>query len=123
MTQLDLSIASQERHERFIQRVVASGIVWGLKEDEGWVTSTSTADETEERPIMPFWSDRAYAKQCAQDEWSSYEPTQIPLELFLERWLPGMHADGYLVGTNWNASLSGYEIEPLQLLDEINKHL
>jgi hypothetical protein len=119
MTQLDFTVASEERHRRFVQRVVASGIVWGLKDDEGWVTSSSTNDETD-RPIMPFWSDRAYAKQCASDEWSEYEPTQIPLDLFIEHWLPGMHGDGYLVGTNWNAQLSGHEIEPLQLLEEIN---
>jgi hypothetical protein len=123
MPELDLSIASKERHERFIQRVVDSGVVWGLKDDDGWVTSSSTAEQTEERAIMPFWSDRAYAKQCAKDEWSSYEPTQIPLDLFLEHWLPGMHADGYLVGTNWNVSLCGHEIEPLQLLAEINERL
>jgi len=92
MTQLDLTVASKERHQRFVQRVVASGIVWGLKDSEGWVTSSSTNDETEDRPIMPFWSDRAYAKQCAKDEWSEYEPTEIPLDLFLEHWLPGWRA-------------------------------
>jgi hypothetical protein len=40
MTQLDLTVASKER---------------GLKDSEGWVTSSSTNDETEDRPIMPFW--------------------------------------------------------------------
>jgi hypothetical protein len=55
MTQLDLTVASKERHQRFVRRVVASGIVWGLKDSEGWVTSSSTNDETEDRPIMPFW--------------------------------------------------------------------
>jgi hypothetical protein len=30
-----------------------------------------------------------------------------------------MHADGLLVGTNWNVHLCGYEIEPLKLRDEI----
>jgi hypothetical protein len=120
LTQLDLTVASKERHQRFVQRVVASGIVWGLKDSEGWATSSSTNDETEDRPIMPFWSDRANAKQCAKDEWSVYEPTEIPLDLFVEHWLPGMQGDGYLVGTNWNAQLSGHEVEPLQLLEEIN---
>jgi hypothetical protein len=68
---------------------------------------------------MPFWSDRAYAKQCATDEWAEYVPTEIPLDLFLEKWMPGMHSDGLLVGTNWNVHLCGYEIEPLKLRDEI----
>ena len=78
MAQLDLTVASKDRHQRFVQRVVASGIVWGLKDSEGWVTSSSTHDETEDRPIMPFWSDRAYAKQCAKDEW---KPLQLLEEI------------------------------------------
>ena len=68
---------------------------------------------------MPFWSDRAYAKQCAKEDWSHYEPTPIPLKLFLEGWLTGMAADGCLVGTNWNAQLCGHEIEPSELRQEI----
>ena len=72
---------------------------------------------------MPFWSDRAYAKQCAKEDWSHYEPTPIPLPLFLERWLPGMAADGCLVGTNWNAHLCGHEIDPLELKHELERPL
>jgi len=119
MAHLELSADSKARHRRFIQRVVAAGVVWGLKCNEGWVTSSSTADDTEDRGLMPFWSDRAYAKQCAKDEWAEYVPTEIPLNLFLEKWMPGMNADGLLVGTNWNAHLCGHEIEPLKLRDEI----
>ena len=119
MTHLELSADSKARHLRFIQRVTAAGVVWGLKSDDGWVTSSSTADHTEDQGLMPFWSDRAYAKQCATDEWAEYVPTEIPLEHFLERWMPGMHADGLLVGTNWNVHLCGYEIEPLKLREEL----
>jgi hypothetical protein len=118
----DLTIASKERHERFIQRVSASREVWGLKSADGWAVSTSTADGHAGRSVMPFWSDRAYAKQCAKEDWAHYEPTPIPLELFLERWLVGMGADGCLVGTNWNAQLCGHEIEPSDLKQELESH-
>jgi hypothetical protein len=118
---LDLAAAGKERHDRFVQRVVASREVWGLKNDDGWACTASTADSNEDREVMPFWSDRAYAKQCAKDDWSDYEPTSIPLVLFVGEWLPGMAADRCLVGTNWNAQLCGYEIEPLALSKEIKK--
>ena len=118
---LDLEIASKERHERFVQRVVASREVWGLKSAEGWACAPSTADGNEDITVMPFWSDRAYAKQCAKEDWSQYDPTVIPLDLFLERWLTGMAEDGCLVGTNWNAHLCGHEIEPLVLQQEIQE--
>ena len=116
---LDLAVASKERHDRFVQRVLASHEVWSLKNADGWACTASTADGTEDKSVMPFWSDRAYAKQCAKEDWSDYEPTPIPLELFLELWLPGMAGDGYLVGTNWSAQLCGHEIEPLVLKQEL----
>jgi len=119
---LDLTIASKERHQRFVQRVLSSGEVWGLKSAEGWACTGSTTNGTEGRSVMPFWSDRAYAKQCAKEDWSQYEPTAIPLALFLERWLTGMAKDGCLVGTNWNAHLCGYECEALNLKQEIDAH-
>ena len=119
----DLKIASKERHDRFVQRIVAAREVWGLKSDAGWSVSISTADTTKDKSVMPFWSDLAYAKQCAKDEWAIYKPTSINLDLFMERWLPGMAKDDCLVGTNWNARLCGYEIEPLTLKAEIEARL
>ena len=119
---LDLSAAAEERHERFLSRVVEAGVVWGLKDGEDqWPVTASTDDE--ERSVMPFWSDRAYAAQCAIEDWAVYEPTEIPLELFLDEWLPGMDGDGVLVGTNWNVHLIGAETEPLELLDQLDARM
>jgi hypothetical protein len=118
---LNLAAAAKERHDRFVQRIVASREVWGLKNDDGWACTASSADGNEDREVMPFWSDRAYAKQCAKDDWLDYEPTPIPLVLFVSEWLPGMATEGSLVGTNWNAQLCGYEIEPLDLSREIKE--
>lgn len=119
MAHLELAVESKARHERFVRRVASTGVVWGLKSEQGWVTSSSTSDDTEDRGVMPFWSERAYAKQCAKDDWSEYVPTEIPLDMFLKHWLPGMKAAGDIVGTNWNAHLCGYEIEPMRLRKEI----
>ena len=120
---LDVVMASKERHEHFVRRVAASREVWGLKGQDGWACSASTANNSRDRSVMPFWSDRAYARQCARASWASYMPTRIPLELFLERWLKGMAADGCMVGTNWNAQLCGQVVEPLDLKQEIERHL
>jgi hypothetical protein len=116
---LDLATASKERHDQFVQRVLASREVWGLKSAAGWACTASTVDGTEDRTVMPFWSDHAYARQCANKAWADYEPTPIPLEMFLEHWLPGMAGDDLLVGTNWNAQRCGHEIEPLELKEEL----
>ena len=113
---LDNTGSSKERHRQFVQRVLDSGQVWGLESTEGWAVSGEEGQES-----MPFWSDRDAAAQCAKEEWSGYEPTAIPLEEFLDNWLPGMAEDGVVVGTNWNADLGGVESQPLALKQELEK--
>src|SRR5579862_3093785 len=113
---LDTIAAGKERHDRFVRRVRASSEVWGLKGPNGFCSCTSNESE---RKVIPFWSDRAYAKQCAKNDWAQFEPTSILLDAFLRQWLPGMHNDNVLAGTNWSAHLIGNEIEPLQLKIEL----
>jgi len=111
--------AARERHQRFVERVVLSRVVWGLKGAEGWATTTSTAAATHGREVLPFWSDRGFANECAKGPWAKYEPKEIPLDLFIQRWLPQMTIEGCLAATNWNAHLSGHELEPDALRDEL----
>lgn len=112
---LDTEAACRDRHDRFVRRVLESKTVWGLKNDAGWAVAPSNDDE--QVGVMLFWSDRAYAAQCAKDEWAAYLPTQIPLDRFLGAWLPGMAKDNLLVGTNWSVHLTGLEVSPRELLD------
>lgn len=116
---LDLQIAVQERHERFVRVVTETREVWGLQSEEGWCTSPSHGARTEGCTVLPFWSARAYAARCAEDEWARYEPGAIPLFEFVIAWLTGMAADGKLVGTNWSRHLVGREVEPAALQREL----
>ena len=99
--------------ERFVTGALASGLVWGLKSDDGWAVCPS--NEYEDASVYPFWSDRAEAFIHCADEWSGCTPTAIDLDRFLEDWLPGMHGDDALVGTNWSRELIGLEVEPMEL--------
>jgi hypothetical protein len=106
-------VTSIENHERFIRRVLEAGEVWGLRSTDGWAICDSR--DFDDRRVMPFWSDRAYAHRAAKEEWASYEPTPIEISNFIDGWLKGMHDDGVLVGTNWDASNCGLEVEPVDL--------
>ena len=113
---------AEDNHRRFIQRAVRSGAVWGLKsEDETWVVSPSNHDE--DRRVMPFWSDEAYARRCRKGPWMEFLPTAIPLDLFLEKWLPGLDQRGEFVGTNWDGNLCGMEVYPLALKQQLEEAL
>ncbi|MGG3623509.1 DUF2750 domain-containing protein [Bacillus gobiensis] len=79
------------------------------------------SNEYEDTAAMLFWSDEAYARQCAIEEWSDYKPTSIPLEEFMNNWLYGMNQDCLLVGVNWNVKLIGLEVEPYELYKELEE--
>ena len=69
---------------------------------------------------MPLWSQPEFAKVHCGDEWKGYKVVPIALEELLDEWLPGMHEDVLLVGVNFNKELEGLDIEPLDLLEQID---
>ncbi|RKR80016.1 uncharacterized protein DUF2750 [Mucilaginibacter gracilis] len=109
--------AAEQKYKLFIERVAATKLVWGLMNKQGWANSTVNDDD--ETDVIPFWSDRAFAKACARDDWRGYTATEIPLAEFLENWCIGMDENDTLVGTNWDANMFGQEIEPLQVAFDI----
>jgi hypothetical protein len=113
--------SSQADHQRFIQRVIAAEAVWGLKGPEGFAYCESHEDE--EKSVLVFWSDRAYAARAQKSQFPECEPEEIPLFDFLFRWLPGMSRDGALAGTNWSKDLVGLETDPDELADQITEQM
>lgn len=108
----------EENYELFVERVSASGKVWGLKAEDGWAVCPSI--EFEETDVFPFWSDEADAAIHCVDEWKIYSPASIDLADFLTDWLPGMHEDSAMAGPNWDAEMSGLEIEPKDLAERLD---
>lgn len=107
------SDAAGEEIREFVERVIAEGDVWALEHPEGWATAPSAV--ADDLAVIPFWSEETRARACATDEWSEYTPSPIPLDDFLEHWLPGMEADGLLAGVEWSEDLEGVEMPPLEL--------
>lgn len=103
-------------YDRFLEEALATGCVWGLESEEGWAVCPSIENDTLD--VMPLWSQPEYAQAHVSGEWSHYQVVPISLEEFLDDWLPGMHEDITLVGPNWNASLEGDEMEPLDVLED-----
>lgn len=114
----ELTTDPEANHELFLQRVRETGLVWGLQADKSWAVCES--NEYEDALVYPFWSDESLARPHCVDEWSGYRPASIPLESFIDEWLEGMHEDDALVGTNWDAELSGVEVEPADLAEQLS---
>jgi hypothetical protein len=116
-TMNDPNTQAEENHERFIRDVRESGLVWGLRSDQGWAVCES--NEYEETDVYPFWSDEAQARSHCQDDWANFVPDSLTLDVFIDTWLAGMSEDGVLLGTNWDEELSGLELEPDDLAQEL----
>jgi len=120
------SIITEQRHQQFIKTICASGIVYGLKNRKGFVTSSSVHYEDDDgQPIgiLCFWAEKARAKSCVKDSWKRYKVTKITLVDFMENWCIGMDNDDLLVGTAFDQNMFGFEAEPLELLLDLANEL
>jgi hypothetical protein len=103
----------QHNLELFVSESQQNRLVWGLKNDEGWLSCEST--EFEDSEVMPFWSSKEDAMTHNVEEWSDFTVLEIPLDIFVEDWLLTLAEDGVLLGINWNSTLDGLELEPAEL--------
>lgn len=109
----NLTSDSQKNLELFVADTKKNQLVWGLRNEDGWLSCDSTEFENSE--VMPFWSAKEDAQVHSIEEWAGFQATEIPLDIFVEDWLLTLSEDGVLVGSNWDAQLQGKEIEPAEL--------
>lgn len=120
------SITLKNRHQKFIKTVSENGIVYGLKSNNGFATSSSTQFEDDNGNaigMICFWAEKVRAKSCAKEEWKKYKVTEIPLAEFMENWCVGMANDGLLIGTQFDQNMFGFEAEPLELILDLSSEL
>ncbi|MEZ8290479.1 DUF2750 domain-containing protein [Vibrio sp. 10N.237.312.B06] len=108
-----LTADTQANLELFVSETQETKLVWGLRNEEGWLACDSSEFENSE--VMPFWSSKEDAQTHNVEEWADFEVLEIPLDIFVEDWLLTLAEDVVLVGTNWNATLEGKELEPSDL--------
>jgi hypothetical protein len=113
-----MSSSAEERYNYFIRKVADFQEVWGLY-NEGWAMLADNKEQT----IIPFWPEEAFAKLCVGGAWENYEPKKIELNIFLEKWLPGMRNDGKFVGIFYNTDGKGIVVQPDKLLENIQEEL
>jgi hypothetical protein len=124
---------AQESHERFLSRAVEHQSVWTVWGDTGPLiveSNFSPDDETDQsraaRYVYLFFSDAAYARRALRESWPDVpDCSTLCISLFdlLYRWLPGLHRDGHLAGTNWTGDLIGLELEPGEVHAQLHRRL
>lgn len=76
-----------DRYDYFVSKICDFQVVWGLF-DEGW--AAGSVDGTD---VIPVWPERELAAECATGDWATLTPREIPLEIFVTKWIPGATAD------------------------------
>ena len=71
--------------------------------------------------MVPFWSDRAYAKRAMSKFRFETKVDSIQLENFIDHTLPHLMDRGFKIGPNWDLNLAGLEIEPSELFSFFSK--
>lgn len=116
-----LSDDFEDNCARFLPECAEQGCVWALEGEEGFALCES--EKYPRTEVMPFWSQQEFAELHADGDWADYRAVAIDLEEFMDDWLTGMHEDVLLVGINWNDELEGIELEPLDLLEQLEQEL
>jgi len=120
------SQVNMQKQERFIEEVCKTGIVWSLENSDGFATSQSNEyEDTEGNPVqlICFWSGEQLAKDCIKAEWHDYKPVKQTLGDFIESWCIGMYNDGFLIGSDFDADMFGYELDPLEMIGMLHAEL
>jgi hypothetical protein len=99
----------------FYEEAERLGAVWAIRDDGGFPAPMSGHGVR----TMPFWSLRSRAERtiATTEAYAAFQPVDIPLDVFVDRWLPGLATDGVRVGLNWSGSrATGYDVDAKDVL-------
>ncbi|MCG1022101.1 DUF2750 domain-containing protein [Sutcliffiella horikoshii] len=110
---------SSAQYHTFIKEILENQTVWTVKDQQGFPTSTNPDGETS----VPFWSLKSRAEKIITNvpDYNSFQPYEITLSDFINKWLKGLEEDGLNVGVNWSGKRAvGFDINPKDIIERIN---
>lgn len=112
----------EANYRRFVERALIAGEVWALRCEDGLLTCLS---ENGEQPVIPFWSDAAYARRAAKEapEDDGYVVDSMPLRTFLQDILGNFQRDDVFVGPNYTRDMAGLELDPRDVFEEFRSRM
>jgi hypothetical protein len=114
-----LALPFPARYEYFVEHAAASGTVWSLADEQGWVLM---GDEYG-RVYVPVWPHPRFAAACIADNWAATEPRPIGLTEWREKWLPGIAADERLPAVFPTPAGRAIVVEPHELERNLEEQL
>ena len=85
-----IDLSGADRYEYSINKIADWEEVWSVRGVDGW----GLVSDDNGRQLVPMWPAREFALACCVGASKSCSPEPIALTHWLERWIPGMQADG-----------------------------
>lgn len=76
---------SVDVYDDIIEEIVENGVVWALFDEDG---EAIYADTDVDEKALPIWTSGADAALQCREEWDDCVPGSIPLDEFIEEWIP-----------------------------------
>jgi hypothetical protein len=114
-----LTLSPSERYKYFVKKVADENTVWSLRHADGW----ALASNDEGASLVPVWPHPSYAEICAGGNWADYGAVEIPLSVWLDRWIPGMLKDARQVAVFPTDKNQGIAIGPKRLDADLREEL
>ena len=110
-----LQLSNEKKFQYVVKNALETELIWSLKNEDGWVLAAND-DGTE---AVPIWPAPEFATMCIGENWSDTEPASIDVEVWLERWTPGMIKDGRLVAIFPGSNTKGMIMDPAEFAQAI----
>lgn len=113
------------KYTEFLTSLEKDEFVILLQTEDGLASCASNTfviEDTEDPvTVIPVWSaaHQEDAESNLRDEWSDYEAVELPMEVFLTELLPYLAQEGVFIGVNWDASLEGIEMDPVDIFRDL----
>ena len=103
----------------FFSEATSHGAVFAIRDTEGFPAPVNGDGDR----AMPFWSRRSRAKRVidAVPAYAVFEVVELPIAVFVSRWLPSLERDGLQVGLNWSGpEATGYDTSPSDVASRLH---
>ncbi|MEV0284504.1 MULTISPECIES: DUF2750 domain-containing protein [unclassified Kribbella] len=116
---MDRMSQSAAQAAAFFTEVNRTGRLWTVRDAGGYPAPSNSQG----RRAQPFWSSEARVRRIIKrvPAYSGFDPEELDLASWRERWLPGLGQDGLLVGLNWTGARAvGYEFTAAEVIARLD---
>jgi hypothetical protein len=114
-----LQLDAPKRYSYWVKKTADQQVVWSLWQQDGW----ALAGDDQGHELVPVWPHEKFAGLCSRDVWAGYLPKPVDLDIWIERWIPGMERDSRLVAVFPTPEDRGVIVEPAKVADDLREEL